>query len=296
LFLRFVTPARDSAHASSQGLHASSNEGSSNALRLNKFVRRLHDMLHEEKDRGVVEWRRGLLVLQNTEHFAKTLLPRYFNTRNFKTFRRQLNYYGFVHVRSFSTIGSATTALWVNRELAQITDNNDIGSVLLLKRVEPCESAKTVEGRRVRKELAMSTVDDELFAPPRKPLVAAAPQDVSTCNESNDVHKNFETDTKVSHNQVPLEIVCPPMPTLWDCAQLVSSQCASDFDHSHIQSVSNISRRASCQTTETEETIGVVTQASNDYSSNTEDEDDSTCAANLLLMLSKNAESYRVIC
>jgi hypothetical protein len=130
--------------------------------RLNKFVRRLHDMLQSEKDSGIVEWRRGLLVLQSTDAFAKNLLPKYFNTRNFKTFRRQLNYYGFVHVRSFSSTGSTTTALWVNRELAQATNNDDISSVLLLKRVEPCDSAKTAEGRRFRKELAISTVEDDL--------------------------------------------------------------------------------------------------------------------------------------
>jgi hypothetical protein len=118
-------------------------------------------MLQSEKASGIVEWRRGLLVLHSTDAFAKQILPKYFNTRNFKTFRRQLNYYGFVHVRSFSTTGTATTALWVNRELAQ-TGSDDISSVLLLRRVEPCESAKTTEGRRVRKELAIHTVEEDL--------------------------------------------------------------------------------------------------------------------------------------
>jgi len=130
-------------------------------MRLNKFVRRLHDMLQSEQNSGVVEWRRGLLVLHSTDAFAKKILPKYFNTRNFKTFRRQLNYYGFVHVRSFSTTGSTTTALWVNRDLAKNGTAN-ISSVLMLKRVEPCESGKTAEGRRVRKELAVSTVEDDI--------------------------------------------------------------------------------------------------------------------------------------
>lgn len=53
--------------------------------RLNKFVRRLHDMIQAEKDSGVVEWRRGLLVLFSTDIFAKKLLPKYFATKNFKT-------------------------------------------------------------------------------------------------------------------------------------------------------------------------------------------------------------------
>jgi hypothetical protein len=118
-------------------------------------------MLQSEQRSGIVEWRRGLLVLHSTDAFAKTILPKYFNTRNFKTFRRQLNYYGFVHVRSFSTTGASTTALWVNRDLAKNGSCN-ISSVLLLRRVEPCESSKTAEGRRVRKELAVSTVEDDI--------------------------------------------------------------------------------------------------------------------------------------
>lgn len=133
----------------------------SSSFRLNKFVRVLHDMLLAEADSGIVEWRRGLLVLHSTDAFAKTILPKYFNTRNFKTFRRQLNYYGFVHVRSFTTAGASTTALWVNRVLAQ-SGTDDIGSVLLLRRVEPSEMNKTAEGRRVRKEQAIHTVEDDL--------------------------------------------------------------------------------------------------------------------------------------
>jgi hypothetical protein len=62
----------------------------SQRLRLNKFVRRLHDMLVEEKDSGIVEWRKGLLVLHSTVDFTKSVLPKHFNTRNFKTFRRQV--------------------------------------------------------------------------------------------------------------------------------------------------------------------------------------------------------------
>eukprot|EP00557_Chaetoceros_sp_GSL56_P012642 CAMPEP_0176479250 /NCGR_PEP_ID=MMETSP0200_2-20121128/1639_1 /TAXON_ID=947934 /ORGANISM="Chaetoceros sp., Strain GSL56" /LENGTH=297 /DNA_ID=CAMNT_0017875281 /DNA_START=281 /DNA_END=1174 /DNA_ORIENTATION=+ len=131
----------------------------SGPARLNKFVRRLHDMLETEKESGIVEWRKGLLVLHSTALFAKKLLPKYFNTQNFKTFRRQLNYYGFVHVRSFSTTGSSTTALWVNQDLAK-RGTSSISSVLLLKRVEPCDESKTAEGRRLRKEEATHTIED----------------------------------------------------------------------------------------------------------------------------------------
>lgn len=131
----------------------------SGPARLNKFVRRLHEMLLSEQSSGIVEWRKGLLVLHSTDAFTKQILPKYFGTKNFKTFRRQLNYYGFVHVRSFSATGTTTTALWVNQDLAKRGTKN-ISSVLMLKRVEPSESSKTAEGRRVRKEEAASTVED----------------------------------------------------------------------------------------------------------------------------------------
>ena len=170
-------------------------------------------MLQAESSSGIVEWRRGLLVLHSTAEFTKHILPRYFHTRNFKTFRRQLNYYGFVHVRSFSSAccaavanaamqdddneeaklaravlssssssstpsegtgrsGNTTTALWVNRHLAQQLqgaggDADSIASVLLLRRVEPCETAKTAEGRRVRKEQAIHTVEEDLGVSPK---------------------------------------------------------------------------------------------------------------------------------
>jgi hypothetical protein len=73
-----------------------------------------------------------------------------------------LNYYGFVHVRSFSATGSSTTALWINQNLAQDEANDDISAVLKLRRVEPNETAKTVEGRRQRKELALHTVEEDI--------------------------------------------------------------------------------------------------------------------------------------
>lgn len=173
-------------------------------MRLNKFVRRLHDMLQSEQKSGIVEWRRGLLVLHSTDSFAKTILPKYFNTRNFKTFRRQLNYYGFVHVRSFSTTGSTTTALWVNRDLAKNGTAN-ISSVLQLKRVEPCESAKTAEGRRVRKELAVSTVEDDIGVSAKslqlEQIRAMALRSTTTMDDHHHA--------VVPRNDIPLVVHCP---------------------------------------------------------------------------------------
>lgn len=160
-----TTPPADTSPKPSTTRPNSAGGGS----RLNKFVKRLHDMLQAEKDGGVIEWRKGLLVLHSTADFAKHILPKFFNTKNFKTFRRQLNYYGFVHVRSFSTAAAnTTTALWVNQELAeQPALSADIASVLTLKRVEPCEMQKTAEGRRQRKEMALHTVEEDLKMDPK---------------------------------------------------------------------------------------------------------------------------------
>mmetsp|Transcript_13327 Transcript_13327/g.31163 ORF Transcript_13327/g.31163 Transcript_13327/m.31163 type:complete len:332 (+) Transcript_13327:468-1463(+) len=167
-------PVTPDPNSSSKNSRSKSNKSSKTAspnskerkdcghTRLNKFVRRLYDMLIGEKHSGIVEWRRGLLVLFSTDAFSKKILPKYFNTRNFKTFRRQLNYYGFVHVRSFSATGNTTTALWINQHLAEDEANNDVSAVLKLRRVEPDEVAKTVEGRRLRKELAIHTVEEDI--------------------------------------------------------------------------------------------------------------------------------------
>jgi HSF-type DNA-binding len=157
-----TVPAAGPTTPRSTATRRSSVSSSGSSLRLNKFVRRLHDMLVTEKDGGIVEWRRGLLVLYSTTAFTKQILPKYFNTKNFKTFRRQLNYYGFVHVRSFSATGSSTTALWINQDLAREEANEDVSAVLKLHRVEPNDAAKTVEGRRQRKEKALFTVEEDI--------------------------------------------------------------------------------------------------------------------------------------
>lgn len=195
-------------------------------------------MLLAEKNSGIVEWRRGLLVLHSTDAFAKTILPKYFNTRNFKTFRRQvsslnfvsllhfescvwysasgpltsatpcpqLNYYGFVHVRSFSTTGSTTTALWVNRDLAK-RGSGEISSVLMLKRVEPCESAKTAEGRRVRKELAIFTVEEDIGVSPKSLQME---QIRSLAMRGTGVDDIIHDASLLPR---PLQVAAPPVPT-----------------------------------------------------------------------------------
>jgi hypothetical protein len=76
----------------------------------------------------------GVTVLRSTDAFAEADSAQV-ATRNFKTFRRRLSYCGlFVHVRSFGT-GTATTALWVDQDLAQ-AGSDEIASGSPARRVE----------------------------------------------------------------------------------------------------------------------------------------------------------------
>lgn len=256
-------------------------------VRLNKFVRRLHDMLVAEKESGVVEWRRGLLVLHSTDDFAKMILPKYFNTRNFKTFRRQLNYYGFVHVRSFSTTGSTTTALWVNRDLAK-RGSEDISSVLMLKRVEPCESAKTAEGRRVRKEMAIFTVEEDIGVSP-KTLQMEQIRSLATRTGVDDI---IITDVSLlprPTQRASRECLPPPVPTEVTCHHTTALPALPSLSgFSAVVSSSGSSRLAPSPSQ-----MSYVSYSDSPTHVLPGDLEDNVGAANLLLMLSKGSSRSR---
>lgn len=224
-------------------------------------------MLKTEKDAGVVEWRRGLLVLHNTDTFTKTILPKYFNTKNFKTFRRQLNYYGFVHVRSFSPSGTATTALWLNQNLSKIGDE-DISSVLLLRRVEAEELAKTVEGRRSRKEAAVVTVNDIGIVDSSLHFDRGQPVACNSCSDTDD-DSDYEVAPKNSTQN----------PMVSSCKYEMSYETESVSSAPSLTSSAVSSPRMSGMS---------VHHAIEPNSSTTISTDD---AANLLLMFSKSATS-----
>ncbi len=101
-------------------------------------------------------------MLRFTSHLSDFAYSFWFDVALHNPFIHQLNYYGFVHVRSFSATGNTTTALWINQHLAEDEANDDVSSVLKLRRVEPDEVAKTVEGRRLRKEQAIHTVEEDI--------------------------------------------------------------------------------------------------------------------------------------
>lgn len=239
----------------------------SGSNRLNKFVRRLHEMLKSEKDSGIVEWRKGLLVLHSTDSFTQKILPKYFNTKNFKTFRRQLNYYGFVHVRSFSTTGSATTALWVNQHLANM-GSSDVSSVLSLRRVEPCEAAKTAEGRRLRKEEATHTVADIGVSTRAIQAEQIRQMAVKAAESSSDDDEDHEV-ISFSH--------APPIPSIVHCRQTTEATTFT-LPAPPTKAVSYVSSDMDVADEE------INTEVSSAYPT-TDD------AANLLLLFSKSAHS-----
>lgn len=270
----------------------------SSGMRLNKFVRRLHDMLQAEKDSGIVEWRRGLLVLHSTDAFAKTILPKYFNTRNFKTFRRQLNYYGFVHVRSFSTTGSTTTALWVNRDLAK-HGSAEISSVLMLKRVEPCESAKTAEGRRVRKELAIFTVEEDIGVSPKSLQMEQIRSLALRAGVDDIIHDPSLLPRPVQSATPPTipptEVPCSTLP---NAPPVVSAPFFPKLSSKAARRVSPTAEQNKTQFSHPvadEQVSAQIKAAPKVPIPDVEDSDRDVGAANLLLMLSKSASTTKAM-
>ena len=187
-----------------------------------------------------------------------------------------------MHVRSFSTTGSTTTALWVNRDLAK-RGSAQISSVLMLKRVEPCESAKTAEGRRVRKEMAIFTVEEDIGVSP-KSLQMEQIRSLATRAGVEEIIKDISLMPRPMHRSgdgipqgVPSEVHChhntpppsfPSLSTLRRVSSLGSSRLAPS--PSQMSSVSH----SECPP--------------QDQSG---DPDDNVSAANLLLMLSKGGSS-----
>jgi hypothetical protein len=185
----------------------------------------------------------------------------------------QLNYYGFVHVRSFSTTGSTTTALWVNRELAK-HGSAEISSVLMLKRVEPCEAAKTAEGRRVRKELAIFTVEEDIGVSPKslqmEQIHSMTMQGLEGCiKDPCFLSTHFPSSKSPKQPPVPSEVRChrPKSPPIFPKLSPRPEQVQR-------HSLSSCSQ--------------ATTASSSECTRDQSDSSDAEDAANLLLMLSKS--------
>lgn len=216
-------------------------------------------------------------------------------------------------MRSFSTTGSTTTALWVNRDLAQ-KGSEEISSVLMLKRVEPCESAKTAEGRRVRKELAIFTVEEDIGVSPKtlqmEQIRSLAMRGISAEECLQDpglVHQHLpapttKTPAAAVPNTTPATTssktkgtanAIPPVPSEVHCHHPVPP--VPSFGGS---GASSLERTISCSSSSALHHNNCASQVSSVSNSDcppdhietlesSEDEKDSAGAAHLLLMLSK---------
>ncbi len=67
------------------------------------YPRKLHDLLEGAEEKGfqdLICWQSGgkSFKVLNSEHFAKTIMPKYFKQTKLKSFQRQLNLYGFQRI------------------------------------------------------------------------------------------------------------------------------------------------------------------------------------------------------
>jgi hypothetical protein len=141
----------------------------------------------------------------------------------------------------------------VNRDLAK-EGTDDISSVLHLKRVEPCESAKTAEGRRYRKELAIFTVEEDIGVSAK----------TLQMEQIRTMTRRGEEDAFLGGGTTP---VPPETPSIPQEVHVPTDSSGSNYNSS------------SCCNEDSEDT--------NTYASEEENISASAAAANVLLMLSK---------
>jgi heat shock transcription factor 1 len=65
------------------------------------FIRKTYKMLSKPKNSGVVSWCADgeSFIIKNQHEFTNVILPQYFKHKNFASFNRQLNMYGFHKTR-----------------------------------------------------------------------------------------------------------------------------------------------------------------------------------------------------
>lgn len=67
------------------------------------FLQTTYEMIQKEKGDGIVKWSESghSFLINNTEEFIK-ILPKYFKTKNYASFVRQLNMYGFHKIKNLN--------------------------------------------------------------------------------------------------------------------------------------------------------------------------------------------------
>lgn len=102
-----VTPSTDSQPNSKLDASSETMRKPHNTGKRKFFVEKLYEILNNSSYQSVISWTDdgATFTVKDCQYFATEILPRYFNTQNIKSFKKQLNAY------NFSTIDSSTDKL-----------------------------------------------------------------------------------------------------------------------------------------------------------------------------------------
>lgn len=124
-----------------------------------EFLYRLVTILEEDND--IIEWNDGDIVMRHPDRLETEVLARYFRTANLASFQRQLNYFGF---HKGSGFGKFCPCTYTNPKT-----NNDIKSILTLKRIKPRQN-KSAESRKKNASHTATVPEEVRLEPPADSL------------------------------------------------------------------------------------------------------------------------------
>lgn len=109
-----------------------------------EFLRKLVDMLQDEMNSSIIEWKDNNIYVYDPHAMCEEVLPKYFRHSKYSSFQRQLNYFGF---RKTEGKGKMTPCVYSSVEL----QGKSVSSILDMKR-----KINVLDGRKVGKaELAL---------------------------------------------------------------------------------------------------------------------------------------------
>ena len=95
---------------------------------LNKkvFLKKLNSMINDPDNEKYIKWDEGTnaIIIKNKETFSEKVLPKCFNHKNFSSFVRQLNSYGFSKKK-----GIKTCLIYENKNFKKNMTDKDLESI-----------------------------------------------------------------------------------------------------------------------------------------------------------------------